>query len=166
MTSFLTMRWLRFGGVILMATFIGCGMKPSANYQMLNLVQVTGRVTLDGQPLAKAVVTFDDSDGTFSFGMTDSAGYYSLKLDSVAKGCKPGAKVVRISTARKILGLNSAEEGGERGGEGDEKSSEPAKERLPVKYHKKSELRAEVSSSHRKFDFDLKSDGMVADKQN
>ena len=144
--------------VVSFAITSGCESKPTADYGKLGLVPVSGRVTLDGQPLAKAVVTFDDAeDGTFSFGHTDSGGYYKLRLDSDRMGVKPGRKIVRISTTRKILGLNSSEEGGESGLGEQVAKPEPTKELVPDKYYKKSELSAEVSASNKTFNFELKS---------
>ncbi|MBC7818331.1 MAG: carboxypeptidase regulatory-like domain-containing protein, partial [Planctomycetaceae bacterium] len=99
----------------------GCGVAPSPNYAKVNLLSVSGAVTLDGNPLPEAVVTFDSEDGQFSYGLTDSGGRFSLRFDSVKSGATPGKKTVRISTTRKILGLNTEEEGG-----GEEGSSEVA----------------------------------------
>ena len=142
--------------LLLFAITIGCDSKPKANYGKLGLVAVGGRITLDGQPLATAVVTFEDTgDGTFSFGQTDSSGNYKLRLDSDMMGVKPGKKIVRISTSRKILGLNASEEAGE-GSEGDAKPK-PAKELVPDKYDKKSELTVDVTASNRTFNFELTS---------
>lgn len=67
------------------------------------------------------------------------------------KGVKLGEKVVRISTNRKILGLNS-KPGSEEG--------EPAKaktpEQVPEIYNKKSELKVTVEKGSGPFNFDLK----------
>lgn len=153
------MRGNAFGVGIVLALVLasGCESKPKAAYGSLGLVSVSGRVTLNGQPLAKAVVTFDDvQDGTFSYGQTDSHGHYTLQLDSDMRGVKPGKKIVRISTARKILGLNSSEEAGESSLDGAVIKPEAAKERVPDKYYKNSELKAEVSPSSRTFHFDLR----------
>ena len=145
------------GLVLALAMLSGCESKPKAAYGSLGLVSVSGRVTLDGQPLAKAVITFDDvHDGTFSYGQTDSGGNYTLQLDSDMRGVKPGKKIVRISTARKILGLNSSEEAGESSVDGDAVKPVVGKERVPDKYYKNSELTAEVSPSNRTFHFDLR----------
>jgi hypothetical protein len=136
----------------------GCNLKPSANYDTLNLVQVSGRVTLNGKPLPKAVISFDDAqDGTFSYGLTDSNGIYSLKFDSEVSGVKPGKKIVRISTARKILGLNDTETRGMVGSDDDSIQTRiSAQELVSDKYNKNSELVAEVSATKRTFNFDLK----------
>ncbi len=137
----------------------GCGgVAPAPNYSKLTLLSVSGSVTLDGQPLPNAVVTFDAEDGQFSYGLTNSNGKFSLQLDSVKSGVTPGKKTVRISTTRKILGLNTQEEGGgeESGDEGESsKANTPAKELVPTRYNKKSELSIEVSSGKTTFDFSL-----------
>ncbi len=127
----------------------------------MNLLSVSGTVTLDGKPLPHAVVTFEDSEhGTFSFGMTNTSGDYQLRFDSEAQGCTSGQKRVEISTTRKILGLNSTEEGatpeGEGGGEG-ASVTPPAQELVPKRYNKQSELLVEVSSSATTHDFALSS---------
>ncbi|MEK6257794.1 MAG: carboxypeptidase-like regulatory domain-containing protein [Planctomycetota bacterium] len=137
------------------AALLGCSGAPRANYGRLNLVDAYGTVTLDGKPLPNAVVTFDAEDGQFSYGLTDSRGRYKLQIDSVKSGVTPGRKTVRISTSRKILGLNSSEEES-GGGEGASESGR-AKELVPDKYYKKSELTAEVSASNTTFNFELKS---------
>lgn len=156
--GFVQMQRLTRSCLVLLAVLMaGCDSKPSSNYGSLGLVSVGGRITLDGQPLAKAVVSFDDADGTFSFAQTDSSGYYRLKFDSEMLGCKPGKKTVRISTTRKILGLNSSEEGGETSSDEQAAKTEPPKELVPAKYYKKSELTADVTASNRSFNFELTS---------
>ena len=139
--------------VAIVALCAGCDTKPKSNYKSLNLVNASGKITLDGAPLEGAVVSFDDpTDDTFSYGMTDSSGQFSLQIDSEMKGVKPGAKIVRISTTRKILGLNVKEEGGDP-------SEKPAQqpERVPDKYYKKSKLFVEVTPDKSRYDFELKS---------
>ena len=139
--------------VAMIAFCAGCDTKLKSNYKSLNLVNASGKITLDGAPLDGAVVSFDDpTDDTFSYGMTNSRGHYSLQIDSDMKGVKPGAKIVRISTTRKILGLNVKEEGGEPS----EKPA-PQPERVPDKYYKKSKLFVEVTPDKSRYDFELKS---------
>ena len=137
----------------------GCGgVAPTADYSKVTLLSVSGSVTLDGNPLPAAVVTFDAEDGQFSYGLTDSNGKFSLQFDSAKNGVTPGKKTVRISTTRKILGLNTKEEGGseEVGGEGESaKASAHPTELVPTRYNKKSELSVEVSFGKTHFDFPL-----------
>jgi hypothetical protein len=139
--------------LILLPICAGCESKPTANYARLNLVKAGGTITLDGQPLAGAVVSFDDpTDDTYSYGLTDANGRFRLQIDSDMSGVTPGPKIVRVSTTRKILGLNTKEEGapaepGSAGGE-----------RVPERFNKKSKLVVEVTPSQTAYQIDLKSE--------
>ncbi len=145
--------------LLLSATLIGCNFGPSSDYASLKLVNVSGTVTLDGEPVEGAVVTFmDEGHGTFSYGLTNSSGSYSLQIDSQMKGATPGEKVVEISTTKKILGLNSDEEAGESSAEGKAKAAPKDQDLIPACYNETSQLKVEVSASQRSFDFHLKSD--------
>uniref|UniRef100_A0A7C4QRJ3 Carboxypeptidase regulatory-like domain-containing protein n=1 Tax=Schlesneria paludicola TaxID=360056 RepID=A0A7C4QRJ3_9PLAN len=151
------MHWMCLGNsrkasLGLLLLLAGCG-GTQADYSQLKLVPAGGRVTLDGQPLVGAVVTFDAEDGQFSYGLTDSDGSYKLQLDSVQAGVTPGKKIVRISTARKILGLNTAEGGG--GESEDAEAAERSAERVPPRYNSQSELTVEVTPSQTQYNFDL-----------
>lgn len=150
---------------VLIGTFLlfgaGCSTTPQMDYSMAGLVEVTGRVTLDGEPLAYAVITFDSPDDQFSYDMTDENGEYRLQFDVNQTGCTKGPKVVQISTTRKILGLNVADDGAseeEEGEGGEEGSDSPAVETVPDCYNKKSKLKVEVTDSDTTFDFALNSD--------
>lgn len=139
-----------------LVAFTGCSVVPQPDYGKLKLVDAYGKVTLDGQPLPNAVITFEAPDGQFSYALTDSAGKYTLQLDSEKAGVTPGQKIVRISTTRKILGLNAKE--GEGEGDPVQKSApEAPKELVPEKFNKKSELQVEVTADKRDYNFDLKS---------
>jgi len=138
----------------------GCNSDFTADYSQLNLVYAHGTVTLDGQPLPNAVVTFDAPDGQFSYALTNTSGQYKLQLDSDHPGVTPGEKTIRVSTTRKILGLNAEEGGGEgEGGEGpDGKPLKAAEgEKVPAKYNKDSELKVNVTKDKTEYNFDLKS---------
>jgi hypothetical protein len=121
----------------------GCAGDP---YSELGLVQVSGKVTLDGRPLANAKVAFEGEDKGSSIGITDSAGNYTLNYDSERAGVKPGPKIVRITLA------DAEVEGG-----GVSEGAEAKKESIPARYNTQSELKADVSASKRTFDFELKS---------
>lgn len=141
-------------GMLALALLVGCSTGPRMDYSSIELVDASGSITLDGQPLANAVVTFDGDDGQFSYGLTDAAGHYTLQFDSVKQGVKTGKTTVRISTTRKILGLNSEDEGG---GEDPKAKAPAAVERVPEKYNRNSELTVEVTPDRTEYDFDLKS---------
>ncbi len=145
---------------MLAAVCIGCGVTPQTDYGKLGLVDVSGLITLDGRALPYAVVTFENPEtGQFSYGQTDESGSYTLQLDSEMNGVVPGEKLVRISTTRKILGLNVGEgesnEEGEEEGDGDPGESDSSIELVPEKYNKNSELKVTVSDSKTEFNFDL-----------
>jgi hypothetical protein len=130
------------------------------DYDKVELLSVSGKVTLDDKPLPNAVVTFEAAGmGTFSYGMTDEDGEYTLRFDSNKMGCTPGEKRVEISTSRKILGLNSDEEGADPdGGTGEgESATSPAQELVPERFNRKSELRVTVNDSATDHDFQLTS---------
>ncbi|MFM7056641.1 MAG: carboxypeptidase-like regulatory domain-containing protein [Planctomycetota bacterium] len=137
----------------------GCTATNSIDYGKVTLVNVSGTVTLDGQPLAGALVTFESPEtGTMSFARTNSSGSYTLQFDSEKDGVTPGTKLVRFSTTRTILGLR-----GEEGAEVGEASTEgpkatPVQEQVPQCYNGKSMLTVEITSETKTVDFDLKSD--------
>jgi len=144
---------------VILLTLVGCG-GPQMDYGKVDLVGVHGKVTLDGQPLAEAVVTFEAPNGQFSYGLTDASGAYHLQFDSVMAGVTPGPKTVRISTTRKIVGLNAGESEGE--GEGGEeprgkKAAASSQDRVPARYNAKSELSVEVTAGQTEYNFDLSS---------
>ena len=61
----------------LLLAVVGCGGSPSADYSKVDLLSVDGTVTLDGKPLANAVITFENpSEGTFAYALTDASGGY------------------------------------------------------------------------------------------
>ena len=61
---------------------------------------VTGQITLDGQPLPNATVSFmpEDEGGRPSFGKTGDDGGYSLQETIRVTGALPGKYTVRITT--------------------------------------------------------------------
>lgn len=157
------MKWYAFALTLLVLS-TGCNSERRADYSQLGLVHPTGLVTLDGQPLPNAVITFEDPQtGAFSYGLTNASGEYSgLRVDSRAAGVIPGEKRVRISTTRRILGLNSEEEGSvdeepKRGKspDPDARPSDTGKELVPDKYNQKSELVVTVDEQQLVHNFEL-----------
>jgi hypothetical protein len=99
---------LRFGLVCLAAGWmlLGCGRKA-------NIVPVSGRVTLDGQPLANVAINFGPLtgglDGAYaSYGKTDAEGRYTLKL--VDNG-QPGASIGKNRVTLNESGLGGESDG-------------------------------------------------------
>lgn len=119
------------------------------SYDGMELAQVNGCVTLDGEPLAKAQVIFESTDKTYAYGLTDSDGNYTLQFNSTKKGVTPGHKTVRITTS--LCGLEFALM---------DETFVPSDEKIPVQYNRDSELTAEIiANQSQNCDFDLTSDG-------
>ncbi len=105
------------------------------------LGKVSGTITLDGQPLAGASVSFSPMDGgRSSTGVTDSSGHYSLEYSLDKSGALVGEHEVRIHSA--------------------EFTGEAAKDPVvPERYNSKSELKGTVDKSGSTLDFELTSGG-------
>jgi hypothetical protein len=111
---------------------VGCGRSDRPD-----LGTVEGTVTLDGAPLAGALVVFTPSGpGRSASDLTDAAGRYELTYLRDIAGATLGPHVVIITTATE-----------ERGG----------REVLPPRYHEKTELSATVAAGANTIDFPLKS---------
>ncbi|TWT57793.1 hypothetical protein KOR42_11600 [Thalassoglobus neptunius] len=123
--------------LMLIAPLAGCGGSDN------DLQRVTGKITLDGQPLPDAFVVFAPKEsGTTSYGRTDAEGVYEMMFSDDEKGAWVGENVVRISTGDVSMG-----------------SSAGAKEKVPAVYNVSSTLTADVAATGtNEFDFDLKSD--------
>ena len=135
---------------------VGCQGGVEADYHLLGLVEIGGRVTLDGQPLEGAVVKFESDDGTFCYGRTDKDGKYLLKLNSEKTGVIPGDKVVRISTI-----ASTGEEAFSGGDDDPDEKLGKKTELVPECYHRQSKLKTSVSETDLNFNFDLRSDCSV-----
>ncbi len=131
----------------------GCG-GDKPDYANLNLVDVSGTVTLDGEPLAGAGVFFEADDQTFSYAKTDSSGHYAMRFNSEITGVLPGPKTVRIRSTG--LGFDDDGDSEDEPDEGSSGGEKP--ERVPTRYNSASELTVTVSDSERTFNFDLTSD--------
>ena len=125
---------------------LGCSTQPSIDYAKYGLAEVSGTITMDGQPLAGALVVFESDDRRTSTGRTDGNGDYILQFNPSKSGVLPGKKTVRIST-----GMAESEE-----------ETTPGIETIPARYNTQSELTVEVepNASHT-FDFALTSEGEV-----
>ena len=119
---------------------LGCG--DGANY-----APVTGKVTLDGKPLAAAYLVFEPESGTpeqASTGKTDSSGRYTL---AVVGTQQPGALVGRHRVRLTTVAPDAMQ---------DELSTLP-NDRIPARYQR-NPLTVEVSADGaNEADFDLKS---------
>lgn len=128
--------------LFLFASLLGCS---GQKQELPELGEVTGKVTLDGKPLAEAVVDFypqaaqNKSQARTSTAATDENGIYKLMYNNDTAGAILGEHIVRITK----------NEGG---------AEVAGPEMIPAKYNEKSTLKANVvKEGPNKFDFDLKS---------
>jgi len=133
--------------VFLTLVVCGCDGGRKTDYAPLGLVEVTGAVTVDGQPEQGLRVAFyTPEDMTYSVGLTNGAGVYKLAFNSEKSGCTPGKKLVRITR-----GVTSAD---------DDSVAEdyvPPGSPIPEKYNRKSTLTATVSAESATHDFAIMS---------
>ena len=79
-------------------TFIGCAGEPAL--KVPDLAPVTGTVTMDGSPLAGAVLSFlpkGNTSGQVAMATTDASGHYALSYSNGMEGCPSGEYQVFIS---------------------------------------------------------------------
>ena len=123
--------------------FVGCS---GSGPEMGN---VTGRITLDGNPVVQATICFHPSDGrAASAGISDANGKYTLLFSESRKGAMIGEHKVTISTFR-------PETTGDREGE----FNPAVQESIPAKFTSPNttDLIREVKKGRQVFDFDLSS---------
>jgi hypothetical protein len=139
--------------VVLGALFLAsCQKAPSGP----PLVPVSGKVQLDGKPLANAIVTFTPTGATLGIGsdaVTNEAGEYKLKSRRTGDGAVVGTYKVTIS---KLLMPDGSEPVFD---EKNPPASSPAKESLPLKYSNQARttLTATVAEGGTTLDFSLQS---------
>ena len=111
---------------------------------MPDLGRVSGRVTLDGEPVANARLIFTPVGKQPCVGKTDEDGNYEMMFDTGVRGAVVGINRVAISTMW--------EEHNDKG----ERIMIP--ETIPEKYNAKSTLEFEVTGSRQTKNWDLTSD--------
>jgi hypothetical protein len=115
------------------------------------IVPVSGKVTLDGQPLAKATVSFQPvakpgslNAGPASSAKTDTQGHYKLKGIAGQDGALVGEHRVMIS-----LQMNDPN------GDDRRRGGPPQIDKVPARYNKDTELKFQVTAATDKADFEL-----------
>jgi hypothetical protein len=124
-------------GLGVLSVLAGCGRSDMA--------AVSGKVTLDGQPLENAFLEFvpTGDKGSVSSGRTNAAGEYELMFSRDTRGAFLGPHKVRITTKEITV---------------DEKQREVwLPEKVPARYNAQTELTRDVEPGENRFDFDLKS---------
>ncbi|MDX1945912.1 MAG: carboxypeptidase regulatory-like domain-containing protein [Pirellulaceae bacterium] len=109
-----------------------------------NLGLVSGRVTLDGEPLAAALVVFSpvEQGGSQSLGKTDADGKYVLNFAPGLSGAQLGRHTISITTFEPAAPDADPPIAG-------------SPERVPAKYNLKTELVREVQPGENTHDFEL-----------
>jgi hypothetical protein len=120
-----------------------------------DLGQVTGTVTIDGEPINYASVTFMPTQGRASIGLTDLNGVYNLVYVIGENGALIGNHKVIVTT--KVV--KETEYGGRSGGIKDPVRQTGRKELLPKENSDRNhtELTATVESGNNTINFDLTS---------
>ncbi len=136
----------RFFSVALMLgaclSLVGCGGEKEKGAQKLGAV--TGKVTLDGNPVADATVTFTSEKNLTSIGTTDATGKYTATFGPTA-GVVLGENTVKITVSAKQ----------EHDANGAVKMV--AATVIPEKYNTSTTLKVTVKAGANTHDFDLKS---------
>ena len=130
-------RILTLCGLVLL--WAGC----SGSQGKEGLVEAYGTVTLDGEPLVNAQVTFDHPNYPETFGRTDAQGYYEMSYTSTQPGAFVGENVVSFTTA-----------------DGEVERGRPrSEERVPRRYlFGRSTLKVDVTEGGAPYDFALTTD--------
>jgi hypothetical protein len=116
--------------LILSASIAGCGQSGP------ELAAVSGRVTVDGQPMENLDVTFQpDEMRPASYGRTDASGHYELGYKRGVQGALLGQHTVRI------------------------RSLDAKAPQIAARFNAQSELRREVKAGENEFDFDVTTEG-------
>ncbi len=120
----------------------GCGASGPTRYE------VSGKVTLKGQPLDDGIIEFlpEDNQGTKS-GAQILNGAYRIPKD---KGLAAGKYRVVLYAGDGTTGGGNAEPSGP-----DQPGGVPGKERIPPQFNEKTTLVREVKAGSTTFDFDI-----------
>ncbi len=122
--------------------FVGCGKS--------DISSVEGTITMDGEPLVGASVTFFPPGGRPSGARTDEDGKYVLNYSGGRKGALPGKNRIKISTQADPYEDEA----------GNPVAATP--ETIPMMYNTRTTLEFEVIDGEKNVaDFDLKSDGPI-----
>lgn len=122
--------FLGIASLVLMVSGCGGGDRPP-------LGKVTGKVTINGEPLTGVIVVFQPEEGRAAVAETGPDGSYEMSYLDGVKGAKLGPTNVSFA----------APTGGS--------PSHP----IPPKYQGKTDLEVDVQSGNNTFDFDLETEG-------
>lgn len=124
---------------------LGCGSRGP------EIASVSGRVTMDGKPLANATIVFSPENGRPAGARTDADGNYVLNFTEGRQGAIPGPNTIQITTVRDA----EKDENGKTVVPG-------SKETVPMEYNAASKLTFTVEPRKKNIaNFDLKSGGKI-----
>lgn len=147
-------RWFAVAASLTCLILIGCGGEDVGS--------VTGKVTMDGQPLPNAIVTFvPEGGGRTGTGKTDANGEYKLVFAG-GEGATIGKNKVAVTTAPEAVEVaamssDSPEYAQQAMGNASDYNTAKVTEPIPAKYNKNTELTFEVTSGSNVYDIELKS---------
>ncbi|EAQ77341.1 carboxypeptidase-like regulatory domain-containing protein [Blastopirellula marina] len=136
---------------VLLLSLSGC----SAPSDQPELGQVSGTVTLDGDPLSGVAIVFQPDNGRPAHGQTDAEGKYELTYIRSTRGTKLGHNRVEIAPSEEADEPDEAEPDAELPQV--KRRAKSGKPRIPARYNVQSELEADVQPGANTFDFDLSS---------
>ncbi len=144
-----------FTVVSVLLTCMGCDVTSSPQYAKLGLVEVSGKVMLEGTPLTNATIEFvNEEDQTYSYGYLDTDGSYSLMFDSRMPGIIPGEKSIRI---REGMPAGASEMSSQTDGE-DPDTVASARADIPACYKQTGKIKATITKATSSMNFNLKLD--------
>jgi hypothetical protein len=111
-------------------SLLGCGGSDAPP-----LGRVSGRVTVNGQPVEGITVMFQPDNGRPSLGTTNADGYYELRYTADLRGAVVGNHTVRVFWSEDFAA---------------------GKTPIPPQYDAQSQLKFEVKRGSNKFDIDIK----------
>lgn len=145
---------------VLGLTCLGCG--PGGP----ELADVSGKVTMDGEPLDNALVTFTPVEGgRASSGKTDENGHYTLAYAD-RMGAVVGKHKVRVTTLSEVEEKDTSQMRSDSeaykkqamGGSASDYDNATVTEPIPAKYNDQTELTFEVESGSDTYNIELSSE--------
>ncbi|QDU75873.1 hypothetical protein Pan97_29150 [Bremerella volcania] len=126
---------------------VGCGNDSDIPL----LVPVSGKVTVDGTPIAGLQVSFEPIEGRRSTGVTDHNGQYALAYLKDYPGAVLGDHQVRIAWTGETT---DEDENGDASDAMEMPLAAPVVV-VPPQYNVKTQLRATVTEDSKQFDFEI-----------
>ncbi len=153
-------------GWMLLGFLPGCADTSQPDYSKLGLVEISGTITMDDQPLPNVAVFFHDRPNrVYSYGMTDENGRYTLMFDSRKSGILPGEKEIEITSTKNPAAslVDTSEESAvtetdeSDTGDGEGEAGVKGQEVVPSRYNSATTLKFTVTQSDSAVNFNLSS---------